>query len=312
MGPGFAYAIIKPMKEYWKKNKHFLALGCLVTAALIFAAANEYLHYRQRQNTEDLLLNPSEQSFSMIVKPQDRAPLPIPPKARTIKVPILMYHHIGDPPPRASAMRRDLTVSAADFEQQAKWLHDSGFTSIRLNDIYLYSQGRFAMPKKPVVFTFDDGYDDVFINAIPILKQYGFTGSFGIITQYPHLQMGDNFYASWQEIAQAFAAGNEIVCHTQNHFDGTNKKYSSDYIFQNLSGCQNDIQNHLGVAEPVMIYPYGHYNDVYLAQARKVGMVLGATVHEGDIINLDDLMQLPRVRVHGHEDFERFKRLVSE
>lgn len=291
-----------------KKQK--IVTSLLVALALIFAVSAEaarLMHKRQQG-----FLKQPEEKFESLVKPEDSKPLVVSPAARTIKVPILMYHHVGEPPAKASAMRRDLTVSASDFEQQAQWLHDQGFTSITLNDIYQYSQGKFTLPKKPVVFTFDDGYDDVFTDAIPILKKYGFVGSFGIITGYPHLQMGDNFYASWQEIAAAFDAGNEIVCHTQDHFDGTNKKYSADFIFQNLSGCQNDISSHLGSVEPIMIYPYGHYNAVYLTQAKKAGFVMGVTVHEGDVINLDDLMEIPRVRVHGREDFERFKRLISE
>src|SRR5207247_775277 len=99
--------------------------------------------------------------------------------------------------------------------------------------------------------------------------------------------------------------------HTQNHFDGTNPGYSAEYIYKNLSACQKDIESHLGSVEPIMIYPYGHYNSAYIAQANKAGIFMGVTVHEGAAINLDDLMQVPRVRVHGKEDFENFKRLVS-
>jgi len=295
-----------------KKQK--IVIGLLVGVALIFAVSAEAARLMHKRQVA--FLNQTEEKFESLVTPKDREPLPIPPEAikkgRALKLPILMYHHIGDAPAKASRMRSDLTVSTAEFEEQAKWLRDQGYASVKLNDIHLYSLGKFTMPKKPVIFTFDDGYDDVFINAIPILKKYGFTGSFGIITQYPHLQMGDNFYASWQEIASAFDAGNEIVCHTQNHFDGTNKKYSADYIFQNLSGCQNDIQTHLASVEPIMIYPYGHYNQAYLEQAKKAGFVMGITVHEGNLVNLDNLMEVPRARIHGKEDFERFKRLVSE
>ena len=292
-----------------KRKKVLITL--FVAAALIACAGFVYRDWKLktfRFSPESLSLQ-----YHSLVTAKSRAALPVPAnKSRTVRVPILMYHHIGDPPDKASRMRKDLTVSAADFEEEGKWLHDSGYTSVHLNDILLYSQGKFSMPKKPLVFTFDDGYDDVFINAIPILKKYGFTGTFGIITQYPKTVSGDNFYASWEDIAAAYQAGNEIVCHTQNHFDGLGRKYTTEYIFQNLSGCQKDIIDHLGKAEPVMIYPYGRYNENYIKQANRAGVIMGVTVHEGDVINLDDLMEIPRVRVHGKEDFERFKRLAAE
>jgi peptidoglycan/xylan/chitin deacetylase (PgdA/CDA1 family) len=254
--------------------------------------------------------------YQKTVTEEDRKPLPVPQtainKGSAVKVPILMYHHVGQWPPSATPLRKDLTVSAADFQQQVKWLAENNYTSILLKDILLYSQGKFIMPKKPVIFTFDDGYEDVFINAIPILKKYGFRGSFGVITQYPHTQNGDNYYASWAEIAKAFQDGNEIVSHTQNHFDGKNSKFSQDYIFQNLTGSIQDIKEHLGLATKVLIYPYGHYTPAYIQQAKKAGFVMGITVHEGNVINLDNLMEVSRVRVHGNEPLEKFQRLVSE
>ena len=252
--------------------------------------------------------------YPQMITAEDQKPLPIPEQAilknRAIKLPILMYHHVGDLPDNASPTRKDLTVSPADFETQIKWLKEQGYESISLNQLALFSQNKFALPKKPVVITFDDGYLDVFLNAIPILQKYGFAGSFAIITNYPGNSQGDNFYASWRQIAQAQQDGMEITCHTQNHFDGTNKKFTPDYIFQNLSGCRQDIKNHLGFETQILVYPYGHYNSEYIAQATKAGFIMGVTVHEGNVVNLDDLMQLPRIRVHGRETLERFQELI--
>ncbi len=286
-----------------------LQIAMLVGLALLMVASAQVYFYFKKAPSKNF---PENLKYSQSLS-EERRPLPNPKdQSWTVKIPILMYHHIGELPPKASQMREDLTVSANDFEEQVKWLKDSGYTSIHLNDILLYSQGEFTMPKKSVVFTFDDGYDDVFINTIPILKKYGFNGTFGIITQYPKTVSSDSFYASWEDIAAAYQAGNEIVCHTQNHFDGLETKYTPEYIFQNLSGCQLDIKNHLGIAEPIMIYPYGRYNASYIKQANRTGIIMGVTVHEGDIINLDNLMEIPRVRVHGHQNFEKFKLLVAK
>src|SRR5579864_2042437 len=96
----------------------------------------------------------------------------------SLKLPILMYHHVGSLPQNADATTKDLTVPAQNFLQQVKWLSDNGYHSVSLEDIYLYTHGQFQMPSKPVIFSFDDGYTDVFQNAVPVLKQYGYSGSF--------------------------------------------------------------------------------------------------------------------------------------
>ncbi|MBI5530162.1 MAG: polysaccharide deacetylase family protein [Candidatus Doudnabacteria bacterium] len=235
-----------------------------------------------------------------------------PPQEKVLRLPILMYHHVGDLPDKADGTRQDLTVPTAEFEQQVKWLSENGYKSIHLADLDNYAKGKFIMPKKPVIFTFDDGYLDVFTNAVPILKKYNFTGSFAIITQFPGTQEGNNVYASWDVIRDAYRQGNEIVSHTQNHFDGSNPKFNSEFIQQNLCGSKTDLKQNLGINTNILIYPYGHYTPDYINQAKICGFNMSLTVHEGSRINLEDLMEIPRVRIHGRQNFERFKQLVSE
>lgn len=246
---------------------------------------------------------------------QKAAALPLAPSSDSLRLPILMYHHIGDAPPDADATRKDLTVSTQAFQSQVSWLAKQGYQSIRLEDLYLYSRGQFQLPAKPIIFTFDDGYSDVFDNAVPVLKQAGFFGSFGIITDYPKLTgpnlLNGNSYASWQQIGQAAAAGNEIVSHTENHFDGSDPKFDDTYIFNNLSGSRQSLYDHLALKTNVLIYPYGHYSATYLEQAKKAGFSLGVTVREGQEIKLDDLMELPRLRVHGGEDLAKFIEILK-
>lgn len=287
-----------------EKNKFSISVLILLILACLAAA----YFYRQRlagQSNSDVL------NYSSIVKPEDFAPLPVSPQSlkngRTLAIPILMYHHVGDWPKAADETLADLTVPTANFEAEVKWLNNNGYTGISLEDIYLYSQGKFTMPQKPVVFTFDDGYLDAYANAVPILKKYGYTGSFGIITQNPGTTNGNNVYASWNDIVQAYLGGNEIVSHTQNHFDGSSPKFTAGYIFQNLSGSISDIKQHLSTITNILIYPYGHYTATYLEQAKKAGFVMGITVHEGKFVDLDNLMEVPRIRVHGARLWKNLK-----
>lgn len=219
-----------------------------------------------------------------------------------VQIPILMYHHVGSLPEKADLIRKDLTVSVSDFESEVKYLSDAGFHSVSLKDVYNASLKEQDLPSKSVVFTFDDGYSDVFENAVPILQKYGFTGSFAIITNFP----GRDGYASWDQIKQANSNGMEIVSHTQDHFDGSNPKYTADQIYINLLNSRQDILDHIGVDTNIIIYPFGHSSAMYREQAQKAGFVMGLTVEFGREVDPNNLMLVPRVRVHGTESLEKF------
>ena len=73
-------------------------------------------------------------------------------------IPVLMYHSISDD-------GSSLSVSPNKFLEQMEYLSKSGYNSINFNQIYKEN-------KKPIIITFDDGYKDNLINALPILKKY--------------------------------------------------------------------------------------------------------------------------------------------
>ena len=226
-------------------------------------------------------------------------------------IPILMYHHIGGLPPEADAVRADLTVSAQNFELQVAWLKSQGYQSISLSGLSDLIKNKEKIPEKTIIFTFDDGYAETLQNAPEILKNYGFTGSFAIITQFPGIDYGTNQYATWQQIKQAKAMGMEIVSHTQDHFDGTDKKYDEAFILRNLSDSKKDIKNNLGIDTNILVYPFGHYDKRYIQLARQAGFEMGITTQEGSASASSSLMEITRLRVHGQESLEIFQKLFE-
>lgn len=301
---------LKIIKNFAIKRQREILIAALILAAGSVGIFLDYRHLSAKEKT--IYEKMGDQSYEKLKSGEEIKTLTITPGSKTLHVPVLMYHHIGDPPENASKTRLGLTVSAQNFAEQIKWLKDNGFSSVTLSQIYDYLSGKpVKWPQKPIAITIDDGYQDAFDNAIPVLKQYGFTAAFGIITQYPSQKQGDNFYASWPLIAKAKEEGMEIICHTQNHFYGKDPKYSADYIFENLSGCQEDIKSHLGETEPFLIYPYGAYTPMYIEQAKKAGFVMAFTIHYGQFIDSENLMQSPRVRINGDEDLKQFERVMK-
>ena len=80
------------------------------------------------------------------------APLPTPigGYSWTLKVPILMYHYISQPPADADVYRVDLSVTPDNFRQQLAWLRDNGYTAIDYYDLSLAIVGHIELPEKPV------------------------------------------------------------------------------------------------------------------------------------------------------------------
>lgn len=224
-----------------------------------------------------------------------------------LPVPILMYHHVGPLPADADALRRDLTVSAEDFETQVAWLSQVGYVTASLADVYQATQGKLSLPPKSIVFTFDDGYADVFTYAIPTLQKYRMQGSFAVVPGF----LGQTDYATWDMVTQARQLGMEIVSHTENHFDGSSSKFDAKYIQENLEQSLRELESRLGPIPRILVYPYGHYTPAYIESAQQVGFVMALTTHYGRHVDVHNLMLTPRVRVHGHGTMEKFEESIT-
>ena len=96
---------------------------------------------------------------------------------------ILMYHYISTPPDDADRYRRDLSVSPEQFEAQLRWLRDNGYTAISLEDVARAERRDTPCQSAPSL-TFDDGYDDAYRNAFPLLQKHAMTGTFFVVTEW--------------------------------------------------------------------------------------------------------------------------------
>ncbi len=91
-----------------------------------------------------------------------------------MNVPILMYHSVSD---RRDWLWGHLACPVKVFEGHICALAEAGFQAVSLPEIYAYVQRGAALPPRPIVLTFDDGYLDNWVYAYPILKRYGFNGT---------------------------------------------------------------------------------------------------------------------------------------
>lgn len=225
-----------------------------------------------------------------------------------LSVPILMYHHVGFISGSGSALDRSLTVSPHEFEEQILYLKQQGYQTVSLAAVYAALTTGGYLPNRAVVLTFDDGYKDVFENAVPILKKHGFMGTFAVS---PAL-LEKEPYASWGEILRAYLEGMEIVSHSMNHIDLTNQKYSEEDLITELQGSKLFLESRLATSVDFFVYPYGKYNARALKIVEQAGYKMALTTEFGTIVNKNSLLTTPRVRVHGQNGLEKLKKVFEK
>ena len=221
---------------------------------------------------------------------------------RQARVPILMYHHIEDPPPDADAMRRDLSVSPEIFEAQLRYLKQAGYESITLNDLALHLTMGKPLPPKPIIFTFDDGYTDAYTNAFPLLQRFGFRGTFFVISE--PVDARDPDFISWAEVEEMHAAGMSFEPHSYNHPDMRNRGF--DFVVFQILAPKEAIEARTGEACRFFAYPAGRYDQFVIDVLRSANFWGAVLTEQGATHGSDELFTLRRIRVHGGDDLDTF------
>ena len=92
----------------------------------------------------------------------------------TQPIPILMYHQVAVPAARGTQFR-GLTVHPSNFRRQMTWMKRLGYRGLSMRDLTPYLAGERT--GKVFGITFDDGFRNVFENALPVLSDLGFTST---------------------------------------------------------------------------------------------------------------------------------------
>ncbi|MEA3345686.1 MAG: polysaccharide deacetylase family protein [Chloroflexota bacterium] len=237
-------------------------------------------------------------------------PLPTPDGiTRTARVPILMYHHIASPPPDADAVRRDLSLPPEAFERQLQYLVEQGYTSITLSDLIHHLARGAPLPPEPIILTFDDGYRDVYTEAFPLLRRYGMTSTFFLITSF--IDQGERDYLSWAQVKEMHRAGMEFGSHTYTHPDLRGKPI--EYLVWQILGSKEAIEQR--IQEPVRFfsYPSGRYNRQTVEILRSAHFWGAVSTQQGVEQSSEHPFELQRIRVRGDDTLASFAaRLEAE
>ena len=166
-------------------------------------------------------------------------------------VPILSYGRVNDIDQNA------FTLTVEQFDAQMKYLVDEGYTAITPSQLLDSWEGKFELPKKPIVLTFDDGHVDAYKNVFPILQKYNLNATFFVVTDNVNLYPD---YLTWQQAREMQSSGlADIESHTLSHKDLTTIR-SRDKLWDQIYGSKQAIEWYLKKPANFIAYPYGNYD----------------------------------------------------
>lgn len=207
--------------------------------------------------------------------------------------PILMYHVINPPP--AGAPFPGLYVTASEFAAQMQALAAAGYHAVTLDQLWAYWRHGARLPAgKPVVVSFDNGYQSQYTNALPVLKRLGWAGDENLqLSGLPPSQGG----LSQAQIRGLVAAGWELDTQGYSHADLITLDHAE--LAYQVATARRTIQQRYGVPANWFCYPSGHYNPAVVAEVKAAGYTGSTTVVPGWAGPDSEPYRLPRLRVLG-------------
>lgn len=228
-------------------------------------------------------------------------------------IPILMYHQIEIPPPKGTRLRGS-TVHPQRFAAQMRWLRRLGYTGLSLADLEPYLLGE--KKGRVVGITFDDGYQNVYDNALPILTELGFSSTNFIVTSELD---GENTWAqkSGSPVAKLMCesgirnwiqSGQEIGSHTVTH--PRLAEIGIEEAQHQLAQSKQQLEDLLQQEVSSFCYPYGSYDQEVKQRVSALGYKRAVTTERGLAQSHDDMHALPRVNILRSTHLIHFLRKV--
>lgn len=212
-------------------------------------------------------------------------------------VPILMYHAVSDD----CWGIEELFVSPSSMEAQLQYLNDNGYTTIWFSDLPHIDE-----IEKPVLLTFDDGYDDNYEYLFPLLKKYNCKATIFVIST----AIGKTHKMTAEQVRELSDSGLvDIESHTMTHPDLDMLGYD-DTVYE-LEQSRLEILRLTGKLPYVLCYPTG-YNSSITREVAAEYYSFGIIMNGGRYTTGSDLYQIPRHYVSRYTDIGAFAGLIAQ
>lgn len=226
------------------------------------------------------------------------------------KIPVLTYHSIDE---SGSVISTD----AATFRRQMKFLKEADFNVVSLNDLTKNLRENKKLPPKTIVLTFDDGFQNFYATAFPILADYNFTATVFLVAAHcekyndwdgdlPTIERSR--LMSWNEIKELHKHGIEFGAHSLTHPDLT--EISLAEVERELVESKAIIEDKLGGAVEMFAYPYGKFNAA-VKRLTEQNYAAACSTNLGKVQTRSDFYSLARVDTYYLKNERIFRSLES-
>ncbi|MGD1043827.1 MAG: polysaccharide deacetylase family protein [Bacteroidota bacterium] len=225
-------------------------------------------------------------------------------KKSPVSIPVLMYHRIV--PEALENSHHGIWVTALSFEQNLISLKQRGISPITFEQYQLFLNGEFTLPKRPVILTFDDGYEDNYTHAFPLLKKYEFSAVIFLVTDKTRRT---NFWdanepqeplMNNEQIREISLAGIEFGSHTVTHPNLS--QCSPEQIRTELVESKQIIEHLTGKEIISLAYPYGAVNELIKSITAEIGYKYGIATNSGPRKFYEDLFEIRRTQIFPWTD----------
>ena len=214
-------------------------------------------------------------------------------------VPILLYHHILE-----GKLLNPYSVSMGNFQEQLSYLKDDGYHTISISQLIQAITVGADLPEKSIILTFDDGNENVYLNAFPLMKEFGFIGEVYIIAN----RINAEGFLTREQIEELLSSGWEIGSHGMKHIDLVlNPEASRDEI----GTSKKKIEDMLDIKLTSFAYPYGKATTITMDWVKQIGYLVGMGLGISNQHNKENLFYLNRRQVDSNMDMLDFVKLLS-
>lgn len=228
---------------------------------------------------------------------------------------ILMYHMISNH--KKNAKFNGLRVEPIEFEKQIKYLVENNWTFFTMSELV---EKKDNLPNKSIVITFDDGYEDNFINAFPILKKYNVKATIYIV-----LDRHDREWSSKRKVKNTSGELRnepklldeqitvlinsglvEIGSHTMTH--DNLPKLNTNQKIEEIKNSKIEIEKKFDIKCNSFCYPFGLYDKEDVKIVQESTYTNATTTTKGiDDLSKSDLFELKRITISGKDNMLAFK-----
>lgn len=212
-------------------------------------------------------------------------------KINKILLPIIMYHYVENVVDKKDTIRMSLNINPYMFEQQLKTITEAGYTSYFVRDVPSIMDGKIKAPEKSVVLTFDDGYEDFYTYALPLLKKYNVKATIYIIVDF----IGRKGFLNEQEIKDIASSGLvEIGSHTLDH--AYLKKAQPKYAIAQIVDSKKELESKFNIKVDTFAYPYGAFDEAAIDMVKQASYSAAVSTIPGTEQTQENLFFLYRMR----------------